>query len=151
MATTAKQMENQYPLPAWKFIVHMAKDTYAFSEVSGLSISYQTITYKDGINAPYHMPGQPTPVELTLRKGVIPGDSKLFDWISTVQMNTVEKRDITISLNNADAQQILVTWTVKNAFPKSLHAPTFNASANEVAIESLELMADSLSVTYKKP
>ena len=39
-----------------------------------------------------------------------------------------------------------VSWTVQDAFPKKLDAPSFNASSNEVAIENLELMASNLII-----
>jgi phage tail-like protein len=39
-----------------------------------------------------------------------------------------------------------VSWKVINAFPTKLDAPTFSASSNDVAIESMELMADGVAV-----
>ncbi len=155
--------ENNYPIPVFHYQVTMykhkegldeigeeIKSSLAFSEVSGLSIEYETITYRDGMsyggNAKY-MPGLDTPVNLTLKKGIVSKKSDLFDWINTVKLNTVEKRDIDISLIDADGNA-LVTWKVDKAFPKKLDAPSFNANSNEVAIESLELMASNLKIQY---
>lgn len=149
MATTIDEIRNQYPIPVFYYQVTIdGEDAIAFSEVSGLSIEYETITYKDGLSWRYgakHMPGMGTPVNLTLQKGIVKADSYLFDWISTISLNTVEKRDITISLLNENHEPT-VSWLVKDAFPTKLDAPSFSATSNEVAIESLELMASGLSV-----
>lgn len=149
MATSVDEIREQYPIPVFYYQVSIdGEDAIAFSEVSGLSISHETITYKDGLSWRHgnkHMPGMSTPVNLTLNKGIVKSDSYLFDWMSTIKLNTVEKRDITISLLNENHEPT-VSWVVKDAFPTKLNAPSFNASSNEVAIESLELMATSLSV-----
>ncbi len=150
MATTIDDIKNKYPIPVFYFRVTIGdNDAIAFSEVTGLSIEYETITYKDGLSyreGIKYMPGLPTPVNLTLKKGVVKADSYLFNWISTIKLNTVEKRDIRIDLLN-EAGEPTVSWLVKDAFPKKLDAPSFNATTNEVAIESLDLMASDLSVS----
>ena len=150
MATTVDDIKNNYPLPVFYYLVTIdGNDAIAFSEVSGLAIEYETITYKDGLsykNGAKHMPGMGTPVNLTLKKGIVKSDSYLFDWINTIKLNTVEKRDVRIDLLNENGEPT-VTWTVKDAFPKKLDAPSFNATSNEVAIESLELMASNLKIS----
>jgi phage tail-like protein len=149
MATTVADIKAQYPIPVWKYQVTVDGDDYFFSEISGITQTNETITYRDGKNTMY-MPGMDTPVELSLKKGIIKGDSKLTDWIFNTKMNTIDKRDITISLlDQEDLATQLVTWTVTNAFPKKLDAPSFNATSNEIAIESLDLMADSLAIEFK--
>lgn len=149
MATSIEDIRNQYPIPVFYYQVSIGgEDTIAFSEVSGLAIEYETITYKDGLSWRYgakHMPGMGTPVNLTLQKGIVKADSYLFDWISTIKLNTVEKRDITISLLNENHEPT-VSWEVTDAFPTKLDVPTFSATSNEVAIESLDLMASDLKI-----
>lgn len=152
MATSVKDIKDRYPIPVFYYRVTIAgEDAIAFSEVSGLSIEYETITYKDGMSyrdGAKHMPGLSTPVNLTLQKGIVKQDSFLFDWISSIRLNTVEKRDIRIDLLDETGAPT-VSWTATDAFPKKLAAPSFNASSNEVAIESLELMASNLKVEYQ--
>lgn len=150
MAITVDDIKNKYPLPVFYYRVTIeGEDSIAFSEVSGLAIEYETITYKDGLSyrdGAKFMPGLPTPVNLTLQKGIVKADSYLFDWISTIKLNTVEKRDIRIDLLNENGEPT-VSWTVINAFPTKLDAPSFNASNNEVAIETLSLMASDLKIS----
>lgn len=152
MADTAQNIRDQYPLPVYNYRVDFDGETIAFSKVSGLNIVYNTITYKesplDGAGPKaFHMPGQGTPAELVLEKGLVRGQNipKLYGWINQVKVNQVNKKNITISLCD-EAGNPLVQWHVKNAFPVQLDAPTFDASANEVAVDTLVLMADTVDV-----
>ncbi|MDJ0676398.1 MAG: phage tail protein [Calothrix sp. MO_167.B42] len=151
MATTAEDIKNNYPIPVFYYRVTIGEDdSHAFSEVSGLSIEYETITYKDGMSykdGAKHMPGLGTPVNLTLQRGIVRQDSYLLNWINSVQLNTVDKRDVRIDLLDESGEAV-VSWTAIDAFPKKLDAPSFNATSNEVAVESLELMASDLKVSY---
>lgn len=151
MATTPDEIKTSYPLPVFFYRVTIGDDdSHAFSEVSGLSIEYETITYRDGLSykeGAKYMPGLDAAVNLTLKKGIVRADSYLLNWINTIKLNTVEKRDLKIDLLD-EAGEAVVSWTALNAFPKKLEAPSFNATSNEVAIESLELMANSLKVDY---
>ncbi len=151
MATTVKDIKDSYPIPVFYYRVTIdGDDTNAFSEVSGLSMEYDTITYRDGMshkNGVKYMPGLNKEVNLTLKKGIVRKNSYLLTWISTIKLNTVQKRDIRIDLLDESGEAV-VSWTVMDAFPKKLDAPSFNATSNEVAIESLDLMASSLKVDY---
>ena len=152
MAMTKDQIKTAYPLPAYNFRVEIDGQTVGFSEVSGLSIAYETITYvESAIGGPgprfMHMPGKKTPPKITLKKGVVTGVSvaTLFAWVDSIQLNRVQKKDLAIRLCDENGTPV-VSWKVLNAFPTKLDAPSFTASANDVAIESIELMADSIVV-----
>ena len=151
MATTVKDIKDNYPIPVFYYRVTIdGDDANAFSEVSGLSIEYETITYRDGLSykdGVQYMPGLNKEVNLTLKKGIVRKDSYLLNWISSIQLNTVAKRDVRIDLLD-EAGEAVVSWTALDAFPKKLDAPSFNATSNEVAIESLELMASKLKIDY---
>lgn len=150
MATSIDDIKSTYPIPVFYYRVTIGdEDSIAFSEVSGLNFQYETITYKDGLSykdGPKYMPGFYNAVNLTLQKGIVPADSFLLNWFKTIRLNTVEKRDVRIDLLNENGEAT-VSWTAKDAFPTKLDAPSFNASSNEVAIESLELMATFLEVS----
>jgi phage tail-like protein len=152
MPTTKDDIKNSYPVPVFHYHVEIdGIDAIAFSEVSGLSIERETITYKDGLSCkegPKHMPGISTPVKLTMKKGIVKSDSKLYDWINSINITTVDKKNITISLMDESGDSPVVSWKVTDAFPTKLEAPSFNATSNEVAIESMELTADDLKLEY---
>ncbi|WP_086931701.1 phage tail protein [Agarilytica rhodophyticola] len=147
MATTAQDIANEYPIPVYRFVVSYGEESIPFSEVSGLDIGVETITYKDGLSKK-HMPGQKTDVNITLKRGLVRKKSQFYDWISTISLNLVDKKDITVSLTNETGDEPLVTWKVTNAFPKKLTAPSINGSSNEASVESLELLADDVKMEF---
>ncbi len=150
MAVTKDQIKTAYPLPVYNYRVEIGADAVAFSEVSGLSVSFNTSTYKESPTASgsagprvVHMPSQANPTTLTLKKGVVRKASvaSLYGWIKTIQTNQVEKKDISIRLVDETGAPV-ITWKVINAFPTKLDAPSFTAESNDVAVESMELTAD---------
>lgn len=146
MAVSTDEMRISYPLPGYRFNVDFGGENIAFSEVSGLEVERQAITYRDGLGAK-HMPGMEQPVKLTLKRGIFRGEAFFYTWINSVMLNNVNKRDIIISLLDDESKPV-VTWNVQNAFPVKLSAPSLDAKSNEVALETLELMADSFQVVY---
>jgi len=152
MALTTDQIRATYPLPVYSYKVEIDGKTVAFSEVSGLSVSFETTTYMEspttGVGVRFlYMPAQQKPVNVTMKKGVVVGVSvpTLFGWINSTRLNRIDKKDIYVRLCD-EAGAAVVSWKVINAFPTKLDAPTFTASSNDVAIESLELMADGVIV-----
>ena len=91
------------------------------------------------------MPGLRKYNNITLKRGVIKADSYFFKWLSTVKLNTIERRDITISLLNESHDPVMV-WKVLNAFPVKVEGPQLKAAGNEVAIESIEVAHEGLEV-----
>lgn len=157
MATAKADLKSAYPLPVYNYKVDIGAVTVAFSEVSGLSIGYEKTTYKEsstesGKAGPrvFHMPAQATPATITLKKGLVPPKSQpaLYDWINTISINQVEKKDIVVSLCDETGKAV-VSWTVLNAFPTKLDAPTFDANSNDAAIETMELQADGIAINYQ--
>jgi phage tail-like protein len=146
MATTADQIAASYPIPTYRFVVSLGSENIPFNNVSGLNITYDTIEYRDGTGNWFKMPGQRQAITITLRKGVFPGDSELYDWINSTSLNKVEKKDITISLTDDAGTTLLITWNVSNAFPTSLASPTLDAASNEAAVQELTLMADRVTI-----
>ncbi|MCW7550372.1 phage tail protein [Photorhabdus sp. APURE] len=146
MATTPEQIAVEYPIPTYRFVVSIGDEQIPFNSVSGLDISHDVIEYKDGTGNYYKMPGQRQAINITLRKGVFAGDTKLFDWLNSIQLNKVEKKDISISLTNEAGTEILMTWSVANAFPTSLTSPSFDAASNEVAVQEISLTADRVTI-----
>ena len=148
MADTSSNIVESYPIPSYRFIVTVGTDTMAFSAVSGLQMGFDTIEYKDGAGNAFKMPGQRQSLNVSLRRGLVKGKSQLSDWLNSIAFNRVDKKDISISLTDDTGSTLFVTWNVANAFPTSMSAPNFDATSNEVAVEELSLMADSVSVQF---
>jgi phage tail-like protein len=154
MALSTDEIKAAYPLPVYNFKVEIAGVAVSFSEVSGLNISLETTTYKEsptesgkvGPNTMY-MPAQETAVNMTLKKGIVRKTSiaTLYSWIHSSQINLIDKRDIYVRLLDETGQAV-ISWKVVNAFPTKLDVPSFDATSNDVAIESMELMADRVLI-----
>lgn len=148
MSLEAKTMGSTYPIPTYRFVVSVGKEQMSFSSVSGLDQSVQLVKYQDGTGNLFQMPGQPEPLTITLKRGVVPKQSQLYDWINAISFNRVEKKDLSISLTNETGSELLVTWNVMNAFPTKWTGPSFDATSNEVAFEEISLAADRLTLKF---
>lgn len=154
MALAKADIKTAYPLPAYNYRVEIGGVAVGFSEVSGLSIKRETTTYKEspvasGAPGPIvmNMPAQITAPTITLKKGVVRMNSvaTLYKWINDTQINQVEKKDIYVRLCDEKGDPV-ISWKVLNAFPTKLDAPSFSAASKDAAIESMELMADSIQI-----
>jgi phage tail-like protein len=65
--------------------------------------------------------------------------------LSTVKLNTVERRDLIVNLLNEEHQPVMV-WKIMRAFPVKVEGPQLKATGNEVAIESIELAHEGLEL-----
>ncbi len=141
-------MAAQYPLPVFHFIVSWGGSRIGFTEVSGLTQENQAIEYRDGAFPEYSsikMPGLRKFSNITLKRGIVASDNDFFKWLSTIKMNTVERRDVVISLLNEQHQPVMV-WKAHNVFPVKVEGPGLKATGNEVAIESIELAHEGLEL-----
>jgi len=82
---------------------------------------------------------------ITFKRGIVAGDNEFFEWLNTIKLNQVERRDITISLLNEEHEPAMV-WKVSNAFPVKIEAPSLKATGNEVAIETLEIAHEGITI-----
>ncbi len=138
----------EYPLPKFHFQVQWGGTRIGFTEVTGLEVTTDKIEYRDGASKEYHkvkMPGMQTFGDLTLKRGIFAGDNEFYNWWNTVALNTIERRDITISLLNEQHDPVVV-WKVKNAFPTKVTSTDLNASGNETAIETMVLAHEGLTM-----
>lgn len=141
-------MATNYPLPKFHFRVEWGGSNIGFTEVSGLDKSVEVIEYRHGASPEYHkikMPGMQKFSNITLKRGTFAGDNEFFNWLKTVQLNTIERRDLIISLLNENHEPV-VNWKVKNAWPVKVQSTDLKADGNEVAVETLELAHEGLEV-----
>jgi len=139
---------SQYPRPAYHFTVQWGGTRIGVAEVSGLSADIAVIEHREGSDPEAtvrKIPGLHKFPNITLKRGIVAGDNEFFGWFNTVRMNVAERRDLVINLLNEDHQPI-VAWKVRNAFPCKYSGPDLKAGGNEVAIETLELAHEGLSV-----
>jgi phage tail-like protein len=141
-------MATNYPLVKFHFQVEWGGTKIGFTEVSGLDVETEVVEYRHGASPEYSkvkMPGMQKFSNITLKRGTFKSDNEYFAWWNTVKLNTIERRDITISLLNEDHEPV-VTWKVKNAWPTKIQSTDLKADGNEVAIESMEIVHEGLTI-----
>jgi phage tail-like protein len=137
-----------YPLPKFHFQVQWGGERIGFTEVTGLDKQIEPIEYRDGASFEFSkikMPGMQKFSNITLKRGSIAGDNAFFDWVNTINLTVVERRDIIISLLN-EAHRPVMTWKAKNAFPVKVQASDLKSDGNEVAIETIEIAHEGLNI-----
>jgi phage tail-like protein len=152
MATDKDTIKLSYPLPVYNYRVTIDSVTLGFSEVSGLHVEYEPVTYKHGLSfatGSKIIPGMRQPIKLTLKRGIVQKDAFLISWLHDTYVNPFKsaKRDILIDLCDETGTPV-VHWKVLGAFPTRIDAPTFDANSNEVAIETVEVIAQGMNVDY---
>jgi phage tail-like protein len=169
MALSKAEIQARYPLQSYRYRVELypylgtllasisvtafGGETWSFSEVSGLDSSFDHQLYRDGMShllGVELMRGLRQPITLTLRRGVVRDRKQLAEWmqIGGLPWSNVERKKNLRIVQVDENDDPLVAWTVIGAMPVKLHGPTFKASDNEVAIESLELIAEQLNVEF---
>jgi len=141
-------MAANYPLVKFHFQVEWGGTKIGFTEVSGLDVETEVVEYRHGASPEYSkvkMPGMQKFSNITLKRGTFKSDNEYFAWWNTVKLNTIERRDITISLLNEEHEPV-VTWKVKNAWPTKIQSTDLKADGNEVAIESMEIVHEGLTI-----
>jgi phage tail-like protein len=132
------------------FSVDWGGASIGFMEVSGLGMELDVVPYRQGSSpdsAATLIPGQKLFPPVVLRRGIVAGDNDFFNWINSAGFNTVERRDVTIRLLNAQHEPVVV-WKLKNAFPSRLDYGPLQALGSDVAVETLTLVHEGLSVQH---
>jgi phage tail-like protein len=124
--------------------------------VSGLDFETEVIEYREGNSPTYHktkQPGLTKYANISLKRGTFLGDFKYFElWKKTMMFQEgAEKyrRDITIKLLDEEHKPI-ITWSLAKAWPSKVQSTNLKADANEVAIESMDLVHEGLKIVEAK-
>jgi phage tail-like protein len=111
-----------------------------FQSVSGLSAELQTEMIKEGgeNRFEHELPVRSKFQNLILKRGVIT-DSSLIKWcLNTFQGLEIRPVDLEIKLLN-EKHDPLMTWSVKQAWPKKWAVEDLNSMESKILIESLEM------------
>ncbi len=141
-------MATHYPISGFHFQVEWGGTRIGFTEVSGLTVELQTIDYREGSSLEYQvtkMSGIPQYSNITLKRGIFRADNEFFQWLNSVKMNNIDRRELTISLLDEEHNPVMV-WKVKDAWPCKVEGPSLNSTGNEVAVESIDLCHEGLSI-----
>jgi phage tail-like protein len=151
LLVTGPRQDTSWPLPRFYFSVDISgvASDLPFQEVSGLDTEVQAIEYRRGDSPAFSaikMPGLAKTGNVTLRKGIFAKDNKFFEWQKQVVMNTIRRSTVTIRLLD-EGGKATMTWTLANAWPTKITGTDLKADGNEVAVESVEIAHEGLTVT----
>ena len=149
MAESGKeQSKTTWPLVKFRFSIKIGDKEAFFQEVTGLSVETQPIEYRKG-NSPefstIKMPGIQKFGNVTLKKGIFKDDTSFWDLYNAVKMNKVKPLVIVISLLDEN-NDVAMSWQLANAFPSKITAADMKSDANDLAVESMELTHEGLSL-----
>jgi len=119
----------------------------AFSECSGLTAEGDAVDYREGTDFQPNvrkLVGLRKYTNITLKRGYTQ-DKSLWTWLANIVNGVPDRRNVTIVLMNEQRQPVL-RWHAENAWLNKIEGPSFKASGNEVAIESVEIIHEGLTI-----
>lgn len=140
---------NEWPQPKFHFHVTIGDAEMFFTEISGLDSETQVIKYRAGNSKTFStikMPGLHKVGNIRLKRGVFKNANIFSDFNNAMHMNAMKKETAIIQLID-EKGNVAMTWQLINAFPVKITGSDLNASGNEVAIESLELAHEGLTIS----
>lgn len=146
---TGEMQDTAWPLPKFYFSVTGMPGNPVFQEVSGLATDVQAIEYRagnGGILAPIKMPGLAKVGNITMKKGIFISDQLLWPWFKSITMNTVARSTIVLNLLDQTGKPLYM-WTLNNAFPVKLTGTDMKSDGSEVAVESIEVAFETMSIS----
>jgi phage tail-like protein len=109
-----------------------------FRECSGLDAKSDPIDYREGNEKVYtnrKLPGQTKYTDITLKWGIT-DDHSLWDWRKKTIDGKTDRKNGSIVLMDASGEE-KIRWNFVSGWPTQWTGPSFNATTNEVAIETL--------------
>lgn len=151
-----------YPLTKMNFLVSVdeVNGVAAFNEVTGIDASVDVIEFRQGNSsslAPVKIQGLVKHGNITLKMGYTK-DQDFKTWIQNCvseHRGETPRRNVTIELidiSDGAPQSIQetpagpLTWILKDAWVCKYNGPDLNASTSEVAIETVEIAYEEMTI-----
>ena len=118
-----------------------------FKTCTGLDSSQDVIEYREGTDRNLgrrRQPGLITSSNVTLGRGVT-DNHELWQWRQEIIQGRTTRKNVSIILMD-DRGAERIRWNLENCWPAKWTGPSFDASASEVAIESLEIVHEGITL-----
>jgi phage tail-like protein len=119
----------------------------SFSDVSGLSSDGDIAEYRNGDDVPLHvrkLMGLRKFSNITLKRGYT-DNRELWEWRNNIVNGVADRRDGSIVLMDEERKEVL-RWNFTAGWLHKIDGPTFNAKGNEVSMESVEIVVESITL-----
>ena len=133
------------PYRSYRFRVEIdGLERAGFRECSGLDFTHDPVEYREGPDplTARKLPGLIKYSNISLKWG-LSDDKELWDWRKEAMDGTVKRKNGSIVLLD-DANEEKMRWNFREGWPSKWTGPSFNATGNEVAIETLEIAHEGL-------
>ena len=154
MADDGSAQGATWPMPKFRFEVDLGTELkgVGFQEVSGMDVENQVIEYRKS-NSPLFstekMPGLVKYGNVTMKRGIFVNDNVFWDWHAEIKMNLIKRRTVLIKLLD-EAGNVTMQWQLDNAWPTKISSTDLKSEGNEVAIDTLEIAHEQLTITNGK-
>jgi phage tail-like protein len=145
-ADTAAQVPARTdPFRNYNFKLSIGNAEAYFTECSGIGVKVEALKYREGglQQVVRRLPGRVEYADITLRYGVT-ASTDLWQWFLTAVEGRVERKHVSIRLMNDAGTEEKLRWDLFEAWPSAWRGAPLDAMGNEVAIESLTLVYESL-------
>jgi len=118
----------------------------SFAEASGLEVEVPPIEYRNGSEdiTMRKVPGLKKFTNLTLKRGII-ADLGFWNWVVEAMNGQVRRVEGTVLLLDENRQEVM-RWNFTRGWPCKWTGPGLNAKNNEIAMETLEICHEGLSI-----
>ena len=146
-----------WPVSKFYFLVSFSggsvEGDISFQEVSGLDQETDVIEYRHGDNPEFSTikkPGMTKSTNVVLKKGIFQNDARLTDMFNAIYdkkyyKDPADRMTVLIKLMD-EAGEVIMNWRLDNAFPAKLTGTDLKSDASEIAVESLELAHQGITV-----
>jgi len=141
------------PYPAYNFEVEVTGISDdgrsvkgSFQEVSGFDADTNVIEYRNGTEdiTARKLPGLIKYTNIILKRGII-GDLTFWNWMLATIQGKVQRTTVAITLLDENRNPVM-RWNFIRAWPCKWKGSVLNAKCNEVAIETLEICHEGMSI-----
>jgi phage tail-like protein len=118
----------------------------SFTEVSGLEVEGSPIEHRIGSEdiTVRKIPGRRKSTNITLKRGIT-GDLAFWNWILAAMKGRAQRAEGSIVLLDENRQEVM-RWNFRRGWPSKWTGPGLNAKNNEIAMETLEICHEGLSI-----
>jgi len=116
-----------------------------FTECTGLGVRVQAIRYREGGNNQviHAIPGQVEYDDVTLRYG-LSASRELWEWLQSAVGGNVTRQNVSIIMVAPNGTDEVMRYDLGNAWISAWRAAPLDALAQEVAIDTLTLVFETL-------
>ncbi|MGD6809076.1 MAG: phage tail protein [Candidatus Bathyarchaeia archaeon] len=146
--STPKSSQRKDPYPNYRFVVEIAGVVQAnFCEVILPESASDVIAVRDGTESSFTVKKQAGLVNygsLILKSGLT-SSLELYMWRKMIEQGKINstRRNIAVVLFDEESKDV-ARWEFTNAWPSKYKGPDLNAQGNEIAIETLEIVFESM-------